>query len=72
VKLMLAAGSGRLDLTDCRLERLPPGVLELTELEVSDRRHRFLFRFVALFRFLSVWFPDTRIEVWCAARRDEQ
>ncbi|GLC33409.1 hypothetical protein PLESTB_000072400 [Pleodorina starrii] len=33
VKLMLAQGSGRLDLTDCRLQRLPPEVLQLTDLE---------------------------------------
>ncbi|GIL92310.1 hypothetical protein Vretimale_19518 [Volvox reticuliferus] len=33
VKLALAASSGRLDLTDCRLERLPNEVLQLTELE---------------------------------------
>ncbi|GIL65590.1 hypothetical protein Vafri_19329 [Volvox africanus] len=33
VKLALAASSGRLDLTDCRLEQLPTEVLQLTELE---------------------------------------
>lgn len=37
VKLSLAAGCGRLDLTDCRLEVLPPEVLELTDLEVGGR-----------------------------------
>ncbi|EFJ52246.1 hypothetical protein VOLCADRAFT_116284, partial [Volvox carteri f. nagariensis] len=33
VKLSLAASSGRLDLTDCRLRQLPEEVLQLTELE---------------------------------------
>ncbi len=34
VKLSLAAGSGRLDLTDARLSELPAEVAQLTELEV--------------------------------------
>lgn len=36
VKLGLAETTGRLDLTDCRLTKLPKAVLELKELEVSD------------------------------------
>lgn len=34
VKLSLAASTGRLDLTDCRLTSLPAEVLDLTDLEV--------------------------------------
>jgi hypothetical protein len=35
VKLMMAESSGRLDLTDCRLPRLPRAVLRLKGLEVG-------------------------------------
>ena len=38
VKLSLAAGSGRLDLTDARLTELPAEVAELTELQVGGRQ----------------------------------